>query len=119
MGFVEHDGMGDSTLNAATEHLLVDVVKREHRDGSLHTIVLRRMNSQDGGRIRRQQTPLRTARFEDAVIVQLIEPNEHVLIAFGILLEQLVKGEELRNLAWAFGLLTPPKPVVRGYPRSP
>lgn len=61
-GFVEHDGMGDSTLNAATEHLLVDVVKREHRDGSLHAIVLRRMNSQDGGRIRRQQTPHRSFR---------------------------------------------------------
>ena len=34
VGFVEDDGVGNSALNAAAEHFLVDVVEREHRHGS-------------------------------------------------------------------------------------
>lgn len=81
VGFVEHNGMSDSGLDTAPEHLLVDVVEREHHHGSLHAVVLGGMDSEDRRCIRRQQTPNRTARLEDAVVIESVEPDEDVMTA--------------------------------------
>ena len=78
----------------------------------MYAVVLCRVNSQDRGCLRGQQTPHRTAGFEDAVVIQFIEPDEHVLVAFGILLEQFVKGPEFWNRPWTVGLRTPTESVV-------